>query len=266
MGQPLLGVLRQAPQQHVLEGNGNLLQVSRGVLQTIGKGLIKGQGIGQTAGHQPKPQDSQRKHVAGRRQPVPVQDLRRRIRPELQMLRLIVIGRGEGEIGQAEVIPLEQDIEGAEALVHFPLLMGEGQGLTQEFQQVQRLGQAEPLLPDPLGHQALAGKGLLDQVEEFFGLVDVENPQDLGMAQFQSQDRRMFEHVPGSGPLRGVPGQELQGDLSPQEIVLGQPHPAPGFFPELAHDQISLPDHLVGLRMIRTVVGHLEATLAGGIA
>ena len=30
MGQPLFGVLRQAPQQHVLQGNGNLLQVRRG--------------------------------------------------------------------------------------------------------------------------------------------------------------------------------------------------------------------------------------------
>jgi hypothetical protein len=129
---------------------------------------------------------------------------------------------------------------------------------------VERLRQAEPLLPDPLGHQALAGKGLLHQVEKFFGLVDVENPQDLGMAQFQSGNRGVFKHVPGRGPLRGVPGQELQADLGPQGIILSQPHPAPGFFPELAHDQVSLPDHLVGLGMIRSVVGHLEAYLGWG--
>ena len=79
----------------------------------------------------PVPEMFEVKHVAARcdkhyarhargRKPLPVDDFRRRIGLELQMQRLIAKGRGKGEIGQTEVLSGQEDIEGAEALVHCP--------------------------------------------------------------------------------------------------------------------------------------------------
>ena len=261
VGEALFRVHRQAAEQQVLQRQGDLIQVRRQGLHPVGKRFVEGEGVGEAAGHQAEAQDAQGEDIAGGGGGVAIDHFRGVIGLELQGLHLAAVLAGEGEIGHPDLLALQEDIEGIEGLMDRTPLVGQGQGLADLLQQVQGLGQAEALLRSELGQEALAVERFLHQEQAVFGALQLKKSQDFRMAQPQSQDGLLAEISLGGGPFRRLPGQHLESHFGPQEQVPGQPHLAPGFFPEEAADLIA-PARELGGGKIRPVVLHLGACLA----
>jgi hypothetical protein len=141
-------------------------------------------------------------------------------------------------------------------MMYFVMLVSIGQGLGCLFQKAKSVRQAEALQAIQVGQETLPQKRLLDEVDAFLPLLKVNRLQDVGMAQLQGQSALPAQGLPGYLKVGRPPRQKFEAHIHPETPVLGQPHAAARFIPEMAQNYITPRHHITGFEGIGNSLIH----------
>ena len=146
---------------------------------------------------------------------------------------------GHAEIGDHDVVALQQDVVGLDVPVHHALLVGRRQGGADGADDGERAGQREGRLAQEQVAEVLALHVRHGEPEEVAHLARVEDPQDVRVLEPARHADLALEPVLADG-ARELGVQHLEGDVAAGGEVVREVHRRHAALADLALEAIAV--------------------------